>query len=108
MELIENSSDVAKLLKIPRNYISDLEAQVARLSKENQELHTQTQPTPAISSGLYTSLETSSPVIRELSSTPTDGIATSAEDSGHLQDLVTSVRNTIVEPSKQPRFLGAS
>jgi len=77
------------------------------LTRENQELQTRTQLT-SVNSEDYTSLDPSSPAIRELSSTPTEGPAISAENSSHLQDLVTTVRNVVVEPSKQPRFLGAS
>lgn len=98
-----------KHTEIPRNYISDLEAQVETLTRENQQLRTQTRPSPADGED-FTSLELSrpSPVIREISSTSTGGPASSDEDSGHLQDLVKSVRNVVVEPSRQPRFLGAS
>ena len=108
-ELTGNPSYITKPFKLPRDYISDLEAQVAKLTRENRELQTRTQLTStAVNSEDYTSLEPSSPAICELSSTPTEGPTTSAENSSHLQDLVTSVRNVVVEPSKQPRFLGAS
>jgi hypothetical protein len=102
-----NPSYITKSFKVPRDYVSDLEAQVAKLSRENQELQTRNQLTP-VNGEDYTSLEPSAPAIRELSSTPTEGPTTSTETSSHLQDLVTSVRNVVVEPSKQPRFLGAS
>ncbi|ORX93790.1 hypothetical protein BCR34DRAFT_677745 [Clohesyomyces aquaticus] len=46
--------------------------------------------------------------IRELSSTPTEAHARSDGNPSHLQNLVKSVRNVVVEPSKQPRFLGPS
>ncbi|KAF2802410.1 uncharacterized protein BDZ99DRAFT_551190 [Mytilinidion resinicola] len=68
-----------KHAEIPRNYVSELEAQVEQLNRENQELRTRTQPTQVISAD-YTSLAPSSP----------------------------SVRDVVVEPSRQPRFLGPS
>ncbi|TVY84565.1 Positive regulator of purine utilization [Lachnellula suecica] len=95
-----------KHTEIPRDYISDLEAQVAKLTRENRELQTRTQ-VPPVNCINYTSLEPSSPTIREVS-TPIEDLVTPAENSNHLQDLVTTVRNVVVERSKQPRFLGAS
>jgi hypothetical protein len=87
--------------------LSDLEAQVQKLTRENQELRTRNQS--ASVSGEYSiSPDPSSPAVRELSSTPTERPRTSDGNAGHLQDLVKSVRNVVVEPSKQPRFLGPS
>jgi hypothetical protein len=65
--------------------VSELEAQVERLTLENQELRTRLQATPV-----------------------TDESPTSNESPSHFQDLVKSVRNVVVEPSRQPRFLGQS
>jgi hypothetical protein len=96
-----------ELSQIPRDYISDLEAQVEKLNRENQELRGRTQSTPVDGEDIP-SFEASSPAIRELSNTPTESHATSERNSSHLQDLVKSVRNVVVEPSRQPRFLGAS
>jgi hypothetical protein len=95
------------MLQIPRTYMSNLEAQVERLTRENQELRTQTQPASADREDL-TFPDPSSPAVRELSNTPTETPAASDGNTGHLQDLVKSVRNVVVEPSGQPRFLGPS
>ena len=65
--------------------MAELEAQVEKLTRENQEL----QSRPRI-----ISITGESPA--------SDG------SSSHFQDLVTSVRNVVVEPSRQPRFLGQS
>ena len=87
--------------------MSNLEAQVEKLTRENQQLRTPTRPT-SISGEYSTSPEPFSPAIRELSSTPTETPTTSDRNTSHLQDLVKSVRNVVVEPSRQPRFLGPS
>ena len=65
-------------------------------SSVNEEYSSRTSPDP------------SSPAVRELSSTSTKRPATSDRNTNHLQDLVKSVRNVVVEPSRQPRFLGPS
>ena len=65
--------------------MTELEAQVEKLTQENQELKAR----PRV-----TSIAGESPA--------SDG------SSSHFQDLVTSVRNVVVEPSRQPRFLGQS
>ena len=65
--------------------MTELEAQVEKLTQENQELKAR----PRV-----TSITGESPA--------SDG------SSSHFQDLVTSVRNVVVEPSRQPRFLGQS
>ncbi|RDW60564.1 hypothetical protein BP6252_11947 [Coleophoma cylindrospora] len=96
-----------KRIEIPRDYISDLEAQIEKLKQENQELRARSLP-PQSNGEDYPSLEPSFPAIRELSTTPTEDAATSDGNSRYLQDLVKSVRNVVVEPSRQPRFLGAS
>ncbi len=65
--------------------MSELEAQVEKLTRENQELRTRIQAA---------SFTGESP--------------TSDESPSHFQDLVKSVRNVVVEPSRQPQFLGQS
>ncbi|KAF2501283.1 hypothetical protein BU16DRAFT_613202 [Lophium mytilinum] len=89
-----------KHTEIPRNYVSELESQVEKLNRENRELRARNQSTQVI--------EPSSPAIRTLNSTPAEEPTTPDENSGHVQDLVKSVRDVIVEPSRQPRFLGPS
>ncbi|KAJ5612827.1 fungal-specific transcription factor domain-containing protein [Penicillium lagena] len=93
--------------KIPRNYVSELETEIERLTRENRELKARAQSTwmngemPAphgcsrqgsVGSGEHS---TSSP-------------AGSDASSNHVQNLVNSVKDIVVEPSRQPRFLGQS
>lgn len=92
---------------MPRTYLSDLEAEVERLTRENQELQSRSrrlstiqQPSPYPSSSAAIQ-EVSSPSI-------TEEVATPGTNAGHLQDLVKSVRNVVVESSDLPRFLGPS
>ncbi|KAF2671948.1 hypothetical protein BT63DRAFT_184288 [Microthyrium microscopicum] len=90
-----------KQAEIPRNYVSNLEAQVEKLSLENQELRTRLQ------TNSYNLEATSS--IDPLSPTRTGQSPTGSEESTtHFQDLIKSVKNVVVEPSRQPRFLGQS
>lgn len=91
--------------KIPRNYVSNLEAQVEKLNRELQELRSQTRASseraPSMSMGEW------SPATRHnLTIHHTGRPATSDGGSSHYQDLVQSVKNVVVEPSRQPRFLG--
>lgn len=65
--------------------MSELEAQVEKLTRENQELRMRIQATPF-----------------------TGESPASNESPSHYQDLVKSVRNVVVEPSRQPPFLGQS
>ena len=65
--------------------MSELEAQVEKLTRENQELRMRIQATPF-----------------------TGESPASNESPIHYQDLVKSVRNVVVEPSRQPPFLGQS
>jgi hypothetical protein len=74
---------------------------VEKLTRENQELRARIE--------LHSvGGEVASPAIRDFSKTPREAPTTSDGDQNHLQDLVKSVRNVVVEPSGQPRFLGAS
>ena len=86
--------------EIPRNYVSHLEAQVQKLTQEIRALRTQSQPE---ASHLEADTE-----ISETAIISTQASTTSSTESNHVQDLIKSVRNVIVEPSKQPRFLGPS
>jgi Fungal specific transcription factor domain len=86
--------------KIPRNYVSELEIQVKKLTQEIQELQSQSHMSPK---NATTSLGTWSPPRHELT---TGRPPTSDGSSSHYQDLVQSVKNVAVEPSRQPRFLG--
>jgi hypothetical protein len=89
--------------KVPRNYVSHLEAQIKRLNHENRQLQAQQNRVTSVSGEDPTSTPEGTGT-----STPTERPSTSKGNSHHVQDLVKSVRNTIVEPSKQPRFLGPS
>jgi len=90
-----------KPLQIPRDYISDLEAQVERLTRENQELRAGNQLDSVDG-------EVASPAVQDLRGLPAAVPPVPGEEQGHLHDLVKSVRNVVVEPSGQLRFLGAS
>lgn len=80
--------------------MAHLEAEVKKLSKEIRELRAQPHPTSINSEEITTTSNGTS--------TPTDRTETSTENPSHVHDLVKSVRNVVVEPSKQPRFLGPS
>lgn len=95
------------ILKLPRNYMNSLEAQVERLRQENQELRARGLSN-SVASEIPTSHESLFSPIREISSTPTDESVASGSNPNHFQGLVKSVRNVVVEPSNQPRFLGQS
>ncbi|OJJ42498.1 hypothetical protein ASPZODRAFT_1313064 [Penicilliopsis zonata CBS 506.65] len=75
-----------KQAEIPRNYVSNLEKQVDRLTRQVEELQRANQ---------------------EKERAMTSPTASDASPS-QFQDLVQSVRNVVVEPSRQPRFLGQS
>lgn len=92
--------------QLPRNYVTNLEAQLERLRKENQELRNGNLAVPV--EEVLHSDDSLFPVIREALSTHTDESATPIGSPNHLQSLVKSVRNVVVEPSQQPRFLGPS
>ncbi|KAL2833850.1 fungal-specific transcription factor domain-containing protein [Aspergillus cavernicola] len=83
-----------KQAEIPRNYVAHLEGQVQALTYEVQELRALTHVTP-------TPHETNSLASDERP-------PTSDSSARHAQELVASVKNFLVEPSRQPRFLGQS
>lgn len=87
--------------------MSNLEKQIEKLTRENQALRRLSQPL-SVAGDNPTYSESGSTDIRELSSTPTERPLGSQEDQSHLQDLVKSVRSVVVDPSRQPRFLGPS
>ncbi|EXJ59326.1 uncharacterized protein A1O5_12207 [Cladophialophora psammophila CBS 110553] len=96
-----------KQAEIPRSYVSDLEAQVEKLTRENQELQQRAQGSPANSENA-TSLELYSPMGLEPKPFPASSPAASDGSLSRFQDLVRSVRNVVAEASRQPRFLGQS
>ncbi|KAK5255288.1 hypothetical protein LTS03_002925 [Exophiala xenobiotica] len=99
----------AKQADIPRNYVSDLEAQVEKLTREIQELRGRTHARSTTDETVTSiPVESSSQSGHEISILPAERLQTSDGSSSHFQDLVASVRNVVVEPSTQPRFLGQS
>jgi hypothetical protein len=90
-------------LEVPRNYVSELEAEVEKLTRENRELRARAQSV-SINGEINTiPCEQTSP-----GSAPTGSPSTPDTTPNHVQDLVKSVRDVVVEPSRQPRFLGQS
>lgn len=84
--------------------MSDLETQIEKLTQENQQLRTQVR---AASTGEIVASPGTYSLARH-GNVPAESPATSDASSNHVQDLVKSVRNVVVEPSRQPRFLGQS
>ncbi|KAH7070351.1 fungal-specific transcription factor domain-containing protein [Paraphoma chrysanthemicola] len=98
---------LGKHAELPRNYVTDLEAQVQKLQREVQDLRARN-VSISVDSDISAPHDSFNSSIREINSTPTDEPATPTNNPNHLQDLVKTVRNVVVEPSKQPRFLGQS
>jgi hypothetical protein len=94
-------------LKIPRDYVSNLEEQVARLAQEIQDLRERARGNSA-AGGNVASITTASHPAHETGIPHAERQSASDESSPLFQDLVTSVKNVVVEPSQQPRFLGQS
>ncbi|KAJ5552448.1 hypothetical protein N7494_001826 [Penicillium frequentans] len=97
-----------KQAEIPRDYVSNLEAQIERLRQENVELRNTQSQERSVSREISAALPDTSPTRFEPSLLLSGSPATSDSNSSHVQDLVTSVRSVVVEPSRQPRFLGQS
>ncbi|KAH8694247.1 fungal-specific transcription factor domain-containing protein [Talaromyces proteolyticus] len=98
-----------KRAEIPRNYVSHLEMQVETLTHEVQTLRTLSQSSSASHSGGHApALETSTPASDGSGSSLLGRTVASEAGSQQFQDLVKSVKNVVVEPSRQPRFLGQS
>ncbi|KAH8891110.1 fungal-specific transcription factor-like protein [Thozetella sp. PMI_491] len=93
-----------KQADLPRDYVSNLEDRVAKLSQEIEELRAQIRDTPI--NGTSLSISSGNPMRNGL--VPFDPASPTTSESGpsHLQDLVKSVQDVVVEPSRQPRFLG--
>ncbi|KIX95861.1 uncharacterized protein Z520_08569 [Fonsecaea multimorphosa CBS 102226] len=90
--------------EIPRTYVSQLEAQVQKLTQEVRDLRTQTRP-PEVTHREEADIEFSAAATII---SPEASTTSSPESNRGARDLVKSVRNVLVEPSKQPRFLGPS
>ena len=95
-------------VEVPRNYVSDLEAQVGRLTEKLYELQEQIEPALVNGETPTSHRQSSSNTHEPGTSPPFAQPATSDGSPSQLQDLVKSVRNVVAEPSRQPRFLGQS
>ncbi|KAH8698511.1 fungal-specific transcription factor domain-containing protein [Talaromyces proteolyticus] len=87
--------------------MSELEAEVEKLTRENLELRARAQ-SASINGEITIPREQSSPGSVGPGAHPTGSPATSDTRPNHVQDLVRSVRDVVVEPSRQPQFLGQS
>ncbi|KAF1988408.1 hypothetical protein K402DRAFT_419268 [Aulographum hederae CBS 113979] len=100
-----------KQAEIPRNYVSNLEAQVEKLAKELQELRTHPQThAQRVSQGPPSSTDPTSPAagLTPFSSGRPEAPDENPAESSYIQDVVKSVTTVVNEPSRQPRFLGQS
>ncbi|KAH6719729.1 fungal-specific transcription factor domain-containing protein [Leptodontidium sp. MPI-SDFR-AT-0119] len=98
--------DSGKQAEVPRDYVSHLESQIKNLTRELQELRTQS--VLSFNGGNATPNETPSSALSLDVQTPTANSSTGNKGSTQFEDLVTSVRTVVAEPSRQPRFLGQS
>ncbi|KAF7165743.1 hypothetical protein CNMCM6106_001819 [Aspergillus hiratsukae] len=89
-----------KHLEVPRNYVSELETEIEKLTRENRELRARVQSASVNGESSRGSVGPGDH--------PTGSPAKSDTSSNHVKDLVKSVRDIAVEPSRQPRFLGQS
>ncbi|TPX09373.1 uncharacterized protein E0L32_009417 [Thyridium curvatum] len=80
------------VIKIPRNYVSTLEAQVAHLTRENEELRART--------------PTSDPV--QVAHRQDEANATTGSPAEPEDWMSTTLGRVVCEPSNQPRFIGVS
>lgn len=87
--------------------MSELEAAVEKLTRENRELKARAQ-SASVNGEISTPHEHSSPGSVGPGAYPTGSPATSDASSNHVEVLVKSVKDVVVEPSRQPRFLGQS
>ncbi|KAF7916678.1 hypothetical protein BELL_0406g00120 [Botrytis elliptica] len=104
-----------KQAEIPRNYVANLEAQLESTTRENRELRKQNEElrmqignSASVNTESPTPVEPCSPTRIDLGILPTASSVTSNASTNHFQNLVKSVRSVVVEPSRQPRFLGQS
>ncbi|OQU94091.1 Fungal specific transcription factor domain-containing protein [Cladophialophora immunda] len=96
-----------KQVEIPRDYVSNLEEQIAALTQEVQDLRERTRGHSAADEDVANTV-TASHSVPETGSLPPERQSGSDESSPLFQDLVTKVKNVVVEPFQQPRFLGQS
>lgn len=87
--------------------MSSLEAEVERLTQENEELRAQARSSLP-NSEHASPLDSFSPQRPHSRQFHVPSPLNSDASSSHFQDLVKSVKNVVAEPSRQPRFLGQS
>lgn len=87
--------------------MSDLEAQIEKLTQENEELRARTQ-TSHVDDENTSLISFDLPPSSEPRDTQLHRQVSSDVTSDHFQNLVSSVRNVVVEPSRQSQFLGQS
>lgn len=105
----------ANAAKIPRNYVSNLEAQVDALTRELNELRTtahlhDSHGTNEDVDPVLVGPEVSPHTLQGSEGSPSvrPNPSQRRHSLDHLEDIVNSVRDVVVEPSRQPRFLGQS
>lgn len=94
-------------MKVPRNYVAELETEIEKLIRENRELRAKSQST-SVNGEITTPHEHCSSDRVGPSNHQMGSPAKSDTSSNHVQDLVRGVRDLVDEPSRQPRFLGQS
>ncbi|KAH7360811.1 fungal-specific transcription factor domain-containing protein [Rhexocercosporidium sp. MPI-PUGE-AT-0058] len=99
--------DSSKQAEVPRDYVAHLESQIDRLTQELQELRTHNLVSFA-GEGDATPIDIASSTLSVDVHSPTKSSTTGHKGSSQFEDLVTSVRTVVAEPSRQPRFLGQS
>lgn len=95
-------------MKVPRDYVADLETQVTTLKEQIADLQRQHLPV-GINSDASTSHAHPATRIDERNISPAFTQASGSNGSPiQLRNVVKNVRDVVVEPSRQPRFLGQS
>jgi hypothetical protein len=96
------------VLKIPRDYVANLEEQIAQLTQEVQDLRQRTRDNTASVQDITVNTTTSSPIDHSPGALGAHRNTGFDENSPLFQDLVTSVKSVVTEPTHQTRFLGQS
>ncbi len=100
---VERSLLLLTLSQLPRSYISSLEAQIKQQDREIQELRARLRDRPnAPPSEAPREIAPSATI--ELVSSSTTSPVSPRDTSWYLTDLIKSVEDVVVEPSRQPRF----
>lgn len=96
------------IIKIPRDYVSSLEEQLAELTQEVQDLRQRTRDNSASIEHIATNATTASLSDHSPGAIRVDRQTSLDENSPLFQNLVTSVQSVVAEPTHQARFLGQS